>query len=110
VLEEYETLRSLEHKNILRVYGTYTMNEKNGYVAELSRIGTVAQFITAGKPLPVLRGLEWSSSLADALAYVSSKGIRHGEFTSKIDKRCKPFANRAFQHIMSGLYRRQVAI
>lgn len=73
----------LNHPFILRCFGLYHTDDKGGYVSELPRVGTVAEYVRSDKPLTLELALSWARKVCDALLYVSSLGIHHHEVSRK---------------------------
>jgi|GEM_PF-575754 len=76
-LREAETLRRLEHPNIVKVLTTISEGDQHYIIMEYISGGSLADLLRVQSQLPVRRVLEIAQDLADALSHVHQASIIH---------------------------------
>ena len=66
-----------QHPGILRFFGTY----ENSLILQHASNGTVRQFLYKKSQTPLQQRLRWIEQASDAVAFIHSKGVIHGDIS-----------------------------
>lgn len=90
VMNEVSLLRSIDHKNIIRLYDSFLCPDVDGseglaFITELMMSGTLKEYLKKAKVVKLKVIRRWCSNILEAIAYLHERRIMHRDL--KLDNR-----------------------